>query len=271
MQTNKWQTWLYSDWGVSVLFHLFLLVLLVVSVGFSIDSEPLEIPMDAQPVVINASFVSPDVTQARYDEQQRQKRLEQKLLEQKRKEQAKEARRVAEQKKKAAEAKREAEQRELERKAVEAAKRKREEEQRKELERLQKEKEQEALAKAEAKRKAEQAKADEALREALAAEQAELQKAEQQKVLTEKQRYAALIKATIQRNLITNDAFRGKNCRLNIRLGIGGVVLKVDVLSGDDALCRAAITAVYKPSNLPVSRDPVVFAELKNINLTVEQ
>lgn len=266
MQTNKWQTWLYSDWGVSVLFHLFLLVLLVVSVGFSIDNEPLEVPMDAQPVVINASFVSPDVTQAQYDEQQRQKRLEQK-----RKEQAQEARRVAEKKKKAAEAKRKAEQRELERKAVEAAKRKREEEQRKELERLQKEKEQEALAKAEAKRKAEQAKADEALREALAAEQAELRKAEQQKVLTEKQRYAALIKATIQRNLITNDAFRGKNCRLNIRLGIGGVVLKVDVLSGDDALCRAAITAVYKPSNLPVSRDPVVFAELKNINLTVEQ
>ncbi|MET1218012.1 MAG: cell envelope integrity TolA C-terminal domain-containing protein, partial [Glaciecola sp.] len=37
------------------------------------------------------------------------------------------------------------------------------------------------------------------------------------------------------------------------------------------ALCRAAIAAVYKPSNLPVSRDPAVFAELKNINLTVEQ
>ena len=266
MQANKWQTWVYSDWGFSVLFHLLLLVFLIASVGFSIDSKTLEIPVEAQPIIINASFVSPEVTQARYDEQQRQKRLEQA-----RKQRVQEARRKAEQNKKAQEAKRKAKQRELERKAAEAAKRKREEAERKEQERLQKEKEARAKAEAKAKRKAEQAKADEALREALAAEQAEIQKAEQQKVLTEKQRYAALIKATIQRNLITNDAFRGKNCRLNIRLGIGGVVLKVDVLSGDDALCRAAITAVYKPSNLPVSRDPAVFAELKNINLTVEQ
>lgn len=266
MQANKWQTWLYSDWGFSVLFHLLLLVLLVASVGFTIDSKPLEIPVEAQPSVINASFVSPEVTQARYDEQQRQQRLEQA-----RKQRAQEARRKAEKNKKAQEAKRKTEQRELERKAAEAAKRKREEAERREQERLQKEKEARAKAEAEAKRKAEQAKADEALREALAAEQAKIKKAEQQKVLSEKQRYAALIKATIQRNLITNDAFRGKSCRLNIRLGIGGVVLKVDVLSGDDALCRAAITAVYKPSNLPVSRDPAVFAELKNINLTVEQ
>lgn len=266
MQVNKWQTWVYSDWGFSVLFHLLLLVFLIASVGFSIDSKTLEIPVEAQPIIINASFVSPEVTQARYDEQQRQKRLEQA-----RKQRVQEARRKAEQNKKAQEAKRKAKQRELERKAAEAAKRKREEAERKEQERLQQEKEARAKAEAKAKRKAEQAKADEALREALAAEQAEIQKAEQQKVLTEKQRYAALIKATIQRNLITNDAFRGKNCRLNIRLGIGGVVLKVDVLSGDDALCRAAITAVYKPSNLPVSRDPAVFAELKNINLTVEQ
>lgn len=266
MQANKWQTWVYSDWGFSVLFHLLLLLFLIASVGFSIDSKTLEIPVEAQPIIINASFVSPEVTQARYDEQQRQKRLEQA-----RKQRVQEARRKAEQNKKAQEAKRKAKQRELERKAAEAAKRKREEAERKEQERLQQEKEARAKAEAKAKRKAEQAKADEALREALAAEQAEIQKAEQQKVLTEKQRYAALIKATIQRNLITNDAFRGKNCRLNIRLGIGGVVLKVDVLSGDDALCRAAITAVYKPSNLPVSRDPAVFAELKNINLTVEQ
>lgn len=266
MQANKWQTWLYSDWGFSVLLHLLLLVLLVASVGFSIDSKPLEIPVEAQTIVINASFVSPEVTQARYDEQQRQQRLEQA-----RKQRAQEARRKAEKNKKAQEAKRKAEQRELERKAAEAAKRKREEAERREQERLQKEKEARTKAEAEAKRKAEQAKADEALREALAAEQAKIKKAEQQKVLSEKQRYAALIKATIQRNLITNDAFRGKSCRLNIRLGIGGVVLKVDVLSGDDALCRAAITAVYKPSNLPVSRDPAVFAELKNINLTVEQ
>ncbi|MBE1287411.1 MAG: cell envelope integrity protein TolA [Alteromonadaceae bacterium] len=266
MQANKWQTWLYSDWGFSVLFHLLLLVLLVASVGFSIDSKPLEIPVEAQPIVINASFVSPKVTQARYDEQQRQQRLKQAS-----KQRAQEARRKAEKNKKAQEAKRKAEQRELERKAVEAAKRKREKAERREQERLQNEKEARTKAEAEAKRKAERAKADEALQEALAAEQAKIKKAEQQKVLSEKQRYAALIKATIQRNLITNDAFRGKSCRLNIRLGIGGVVLKVDVLSGDDALCRAAITAVYKPSNLPVSRDPAVFAELKNINLTVEQ
>ena len=48
-------------------------------------------------------------------------------------------------------------------------------------------------------------------------------------------------------------------------------MLKVNQLSGDDALCRAAINAVYKPANLPVSRDPGVSAELRDINLTVER
>jgi hypothetical protein len=94
---------------------------------------------------------------------------------------------------------------------------------------------------------------------------------QQKHVASEKQRYTALIKATIERNLIVNDALKGKRCSLNIRLGIGGVVLKVNQLSGDDALCRAVINAVYKPANLPVSRDPAVSAELRDINLTVER
>ena len=272
MRITDWRSWLYSDWGCSVLFHLLLVCVLVASVGFTLAPIPVDASAGAAPVVINASFVDPNITQAQYDKSQQEKaqrenaareKAQRAAAERRRQEaQARRERAAAEQQRKADAAA--AKQRELERQAAQALAKQRAEE-----ERI-------AQAKAEqVAREAEQRAAEEAaaqaLRDAVAAEQAAFAQAEQQRVLSEKQRYAALIKATIQRNLLTNDAFRGKSCRLNIRLGIGGVVLKVEQLSGHDALCRAAIAAVYKPSNLPVSRDPAVFAELKNINLTVEQ
>jgi colicin import membrane protein len=277
---QDWQRYVYSDWGFSILVHLAILLALLASVGIAtdIDFEDTD-GMMSEPVIINASFVDPKVTQAQYDAARaaEQRAQAQRQAEAQRKEEAKrkaqEQRRAAElaaQKKareaKAAEARRAEQQRqkELERQAAAAVAAKEREAAEREAQR------QEALAKAEAERQARAAQqaAEQAQQRAAAQAQAA---AERQRVLTERQRYAALIKATIQRNLITNDAFRNKRCQLYIRLGIGGVVLNVKELGGDAALCRAAIAAVYKPSNLPVSRDPAVFAELREINLTVEQ
>ena len=86
----------------------------------------------------------------------------------------------------------------------------------------------------------------------------------------ELQKYTALIKQKIQQYLIVDQAMKGKSCRLNIKLASNGLVTKVNVLQGDQILCRAAQNAVYKAETLPVSSEPDVLEQLKDINLTVE-
>lgn len=275
MLRSLWRRLVESEFAISILFHALLLVGLVVSVNIT---PPQQLSMDMMPLteqmpVINATFIDPAVTQAKFDEARAQE--QQKLAKQKR--DAAKRKAVAEQKKRDAAAKRLADkrladkraaekqkQRELEREAQAALAKKAAQAKKEEAQRQEKLKRE-----AEAQAKREQQQRD--LEEQLAQEQAEIKAQETQRVMSEKQRYSVLIKSTIQRNLITNEAFKGKKCQLNIRLGIGGVVLKVDKIAGDEALCRAAISAVYKPSQLPVSRDPKVFAQLRDINLTVEQ
>lgn len=277
-----WQLYFQSSFALSISAHLLLLLGLIVSVNIA---PPQQLNMDMTPLtdkmaVLNATFIDPAVTQAQFDEAKKQaqaaKAAQQEkarqIRERKRREAAEKkaaeikAQRLAAEKqaKAKAKAKKIRRQRELERKAKEALAQKEAQAKRAEAQRI-------AKAEQEAKEKARKAQQQRELEEQIAAEQAQIQAQETQRVMTEKQRYSVLIKSTIQRNLITNAAFKGKKCQLNIRLGIGGVVLKVDRVAGDDALCRAAINAVYKPSNLPVSKDPAVFAQLRDINLTVEQ
>ncbi|MGO4892374.1 cell envelope integrity protein TolA [Flavobacterium sp. W21_SRS_FM6] len=134
------------------------------------------------------------------------------------------------------------------------------------------EKEEKALKEAERKKQeaAEQAAQEKLLQEQLQAEQATRQQRRNKQVLTEVQKYEILIKQTIQRNLIVDDAMKGKSCRLNIRLASNGLVTQVKELSGDAVLCRAAIAAVKKSDTLPVSPEADVFEKLRDINLTVE-
>ena len=87
-------------------------------------------------------------------------------------------------------------------------------------------------------------------------------------VLTEVQKYQALIKQTIQRNLIVDDAMKGQSCRFNIRLASNGLVIQVKELGGDPLVCRAGKTAILKAVELPVSDEPDVYEKLRDINFT---
>ncbi len=278
-----WQRYIESSFALSISAHVLLLLGLVVSVSVA---PPQQLNLDMTPLtdqmpVLNATFIDPAVTQAKFDESKKQAQQAARAAQQEKLRQARERKRQAAAKQKAqrlaaekiarekaakekAKADKIRQQRELERKAQAALAKKAAQAEREAAERLSRQEQ-------EAKDRAREAKQQRELEEQLAKEQAQMQAQETQRVMSEKQRYSVLIKSTIQRNLITNEAFKGKKCQLNIRLGIGGVVLKVDKIAGDDALCRAAINAVYKPSNLPVSRDPAVFAQLRDINLTVEQ
>ncbi len=155
-----------------------------------------------------------------------------------------------------------------------AEKRKAEEEALKKAEEERKRKAAEAEAErkrkeAEAERKRQQALQEQMLQEQLAAEQAARNKIRQQQVLSEVDKYKALIMARIQQNFLKDEKMKGKECRLNIRLGFNGLVTQVKSLGGDTLVCEAAMRAVRMADTLPVSPDREVFEQLKNINLTI--
>lgn len=190
-----------------------------------------------------------------------------KLKEQQEKEKAQkaEAERKAkeQQRKEAEEAALKAEQK---RKAEEAAAKKAEEE------RKRKEAERKAKEEAERKRKAEEEarrRQEQELADALAAEQAALSATRNRQVMSEVDRYRAMITATIQRNLVVDESMRGRVCKVKVRLAKDGFVTNSQIIEGDPVVCRAAKAAINKAGRLPVSQEPDVYQLMKEINLEV--
>ncbi len=92
-------------------------------------------------------------------------------------------------------------------------------------------------------------------------------------IASEADRYGAIYTQLIRDNLLIEDSFRGKLCKVNLRLiptGAGAVVGNLSILDGDNRLCAAAQRAVAQVNTFPLPKDPDVVAKLKNINLTVE-
>lgn len=94
--------------------------------------------------------------------------------------------------------------------------------------------------------------------------------AKQQHIDDELNRYSAIYTQMIQQNLLTDEAYIGKSCRVKIKLASSGLLLSVTTLSGDAQVCRAAKTAVTKVNVFPMSNDADIAATLTNINLTVQ-
>lgn len=251
---------LYKSLGL----HVIVALVLLISVSFSPDPLP-SAPSNAP--VIEATFID---AQAIADKKRAAAQAEAQARAQEAERKRKAAAAAERQRQQALATKRAREKRE-----AQAAEAKRQ----KELERLaaQKEKERkarEAKAKADAKRKekeaAERAEMERIMQEQLAQERAAQQQRRQKQVLSEVERYTALITQTIKRNLYSDDSFDGKECRLNIKLATTGFVTSIRTLGGNDALCRAAESAVRRADKLPVSDAPDVYEQLKDINLKVE-
>ncbi|KJY87554.1 biopolymer transporter TolR [Vibrio neptunius] len=97
--------------------------------------------------------------------------------------------------------------------------------------------------------------------------------ARQQHVNSEADRFGAIYIQLIQQNLLLEDSFRGKSCRVNLRLiptGAGAIVGNLSVLDGDNRLCSATRRAVAQVGSFPLPKEQDVINQLKNINLTVE-
>jgi colicin import membrane protein len=285
--------------SLSVFLHVAVGVVLTVSIAFTHDPQE-EVTFDTpiiDAVVVDQNTLEKQVKKIKDDQNAQRQREEQRVKElERRAEEAELKRRQKEsqvadlekqtqnqlnEKKKAEQAAVEAREKQKQEKAKTAALE--EERKRKEQEKLKaeeqakaakekREKEEKALKEAERKKQeaAEKAAQERMLEEQLQAEQATRQQKRNKQVLSEVQKYEVLIKQTIQRNLIVDDAMKGKSCRLNIRLASNGLVTQVKELSGDTVLCRAAIAAVKKSDTLPVSTEADVFEKLRDINLTVE-
>ena len=116
----------------------------------------------------------------------------------------------------------------------------------------------------------EQAKLDALLAEQMAAEMATRNQARQKQVMSEIQRYSALITQSINRNMIKDrSTMAAKSCKLTISLAPSGNVQFVTVGNGAKVVCDAAKTAIYKAGTLPVSKDPEVFKKMRKIAVTV--
>ncbi|MDO6567023.1 cell envelope integrity protein TolA [Alteromonas sp. 1_MG-2023] len=248
----------------SIALHFAVAAVLLISVSFSPSPMP---TLAVNAPVIEATFID---AQAIADTKREQAQAEAQAREADAQRKQKEAQAAEAKRQKAAAAKRA-----REKKQAEEAEFKRQ----KELEQLAAQKEQarkdrEAKAKADAERKkkeaAENAEMERIMQEQLAQEQAAQQQRRRAQVLTEVERYTALIQQTIKRNLYYDDSFKGKVCRLNIKLATTGYVTSVRILGGNEALCRAAESAVRRAEELPVSDAADVYEQLKDINLKVE-
>lgn len=280
----------------SVGLHILLVGLL--SVSFTATSPKQATPMPQgepiQAVTISQKAVDEQVKRlqaekdkARRAEQERIAALERKLK------QAEEKRQAEEERIKSLELQRKKKLEETE-KAEEAArkaklKQKEEAEKAKQAETLRKQKEAERVkaekAAADAKRKREKEEAERKRKAEEAKERAELEELMQQEleaesermgaqrqaqVLSELDKYKALIVQKIRRNWLTDIRMSGKKCDLIIRLASDGLVISVDNGVGDPLVCDSARKAVLKANTLPVSVDPDVNQQMREIKLTME-
>jgi colicin import membrane protein len=118
--------------------------------------------------------------------------------------------------------------------------------------------------------KKEQAIQDAMLAEQMADEMASRNQARQQQVMSEIDRYSALITQSINQRMIKDKStMLDKSCRLTITLVPSGFVVDVNVNKGDKVVCDAATIAIKKVNTLPVSKDPEVFKEMRTIAVNV--
>ncbi|CAH6911721.1 TolA protein [Vibrio chagasii] len=166
--------------------------------------------------------------------------------------------------------------------AAEKARKEKEAAERAEKQRIAKEKEaaaaaekarkaKEAAARAEKERKQQEAALNDIFA-GLETEATQNSSARQQFISDEAQRYGAIYTQLIQQNLLLEDSYRGRSCRVNLKLiptGSSAILGSLSILDGDSRLCAATKRAVAQVQSYPLPKDPDIVKSLKDINLTV--
>lgn len=167
-----------------------------------------------------------------------------------------------EQDKKKAEEKAKQEKKKAEEKAKQEKKKQEELAKQKKAEALKKKQAEERKRQQELERQAEEQLMDEFAEEADEARRA----ARQGQMLTEKQRYIAMIVERVRQSWFTDDTMNGKECVISLRLASNGFVTNLTVEGGDAGVCNAAVNAINRVGRFPMPEDPDLndqFRELK--------
>ncbi|MEZ8880994.1 protein TolA [Vibrio lentus] len=129
----------------------------------------------------------------------------------------------------------------------------------------------EAAARAEKERKQQEAALNDIFA-GLETESTQNSSAKEQFISDEAQRYGAIYTQLIQQNLLLEDSYRGRSCRVNLKLiptGSNAILGSLSILDGDSRLCAATKRAVAQVQSYPLPKDPDIVKSLKDINLTV--
>jgi len=243
--------------------HLLMFALLLFSFQSTSIEQPLEIQVKAAPIIKAKAISSAEVEKLVKQKQQRIDAAAKAERDRKRR-----IKQAAERKKKAArDKKRKKAEADKKRKADAEKKRKKEAEDKKRREDAEKKRKKEAEEK-KRREDAEKKRRLEAEREMQAQMVAEQNAAKQQQILTEVQKYVALIKSKISRNWIVGN--QTGQCVLEVKLAAGGFVIDVREISGTPGICRSAQAAVYKADPLPVSPKQDVFNKMRTLRLTLD-
>lgn len=256
-----------SPWTKSIALHSAILASLLVSFNFA--AKPL--------LFVSEQLSSPQVQQRPQADTVQATFIDSQVIEQNKREKA-QAEAAAKQKEKR---KQEAEEKErLRKKRIEDERKKKEAEKQQEIERQnkleeEKLKEQEIQAQREKERQEKleqermQKQLEQEMAEQLQKEQESMSKANQQRIMSEVEKYRALVYSKVSRNLDTDGGFIGEYCSVSVKLAPDGLVLLAKAQSGNPALCRIAEAAVLKAGTLPVSKDPEVMAQFRNFTIEV--
>ncbi|MDO6709458.1 cell envelope integrity protein TolA [Aliiglaciecola sp. 2_MG-2023] len=281
----------FSPIFISIALHIILGGLLALSVDFHSPPKQIELntanftPIEA--TVVDQKAVNDQLKRIEQKKQaEKQKELQKIRDEQRRKAEAEQRKRdiAAKEKKRKEDAKRQkqaaAEAKEKKRLAEEKAREEEQQKKQRELERrAAEERERKAREKRaneeRAKKEAERKKREEAelreqerlMQEQLEMEQSSRNQQRQRQVLSETEKYTALINAKIDQNTYKDDSMKGKSCRINIRLSSSGFVIQIRTLGGDKVVCVAGEQAIRRAGELPMSSDPQVYNNLKDITI----
>nr|WP_241902315.1 MULTISPECIES: cell envelope integrity protein TolA [unclassified Vibrio] len=115
-------------------------------------------------------------------------------------------------------------------------------------------------------------KEDKMAQKAVAAEKEALTPERSHFIATEAERYGAIYEQQIKKNLLMEDSYKGKSCKLNLRLiptGSNAILGGVSILDGDSRLCAATKRGVAQVSSYPLPSDKDVASELKSVDLNI--
>lgn len=218
--------------------------------------EPEEDPAEQQELLRKQQQQKEIEVQKKQEEAKRKKEQADLALKKKKEQQKKEQLKKEEEKKKAA-----------------AEKKKREDELKKKKEEELKKKKAEALKKkkAEEKRKQqelERAAEEQLMQDELADEADEATRAARQgQLLTEKQRYIAMIVERVRQSWFTDDTMNGKECVVELKLASNGFVTNLAVVGGDEGVCNAAVNAINRVGRFPMPEDPELNEQFRELRL----